>query len=77
MSKIKPCVKKQLHRGLNYKTKLFYMRQGVNSWLGFTHRTCAYNLEEETFVPYRFIKVEGVLPYGTISWNRAARRVLQ
>ena len=29
------------------------------------------------FAPYRFIKTEGELPYGAISRNRQARRILQ
>jgi len=51
--------------------------QAVNSWLGFARWACAYNLAKKIFAPYRFIKVEGVLPYGAISRNRQARRVLQ
>ena len=124
LAKIKQFVKKRLHLDLNSKTKIFYMRQGVNaygykikathlelrteskrkekrkvkamieklregkktrreiqqevnSWLGFARWASAYNLAKKIFVPYRFIKVEGVLPYGAISRNRAARRVLQ
>ena len=53
------------------------MQQEVNSWLGFARWASAYNLAKKIFAPYRFIQVEGVLPYGAISRNRAARRVLQ
>lgn len=124
LTKIKQFVKNALHLDLNSKTKIFYMRQGVNaygykikathlelrteskrkekrkvkamiaklregkktrremqqevnSWLGFARWASAYNLAKKIFAPYRFIKVEGVLPYGAISRNRAARRVLQ
>ena len=124
LAKIRQFVKKRLHLDLNSKTKIFYMRQGVNaygykikathlelrteskrkekrkvkamieklregkktrreiqqevnSWLGFARWASAYNLAKKIFAPYRFIKVEGVLPYGAISRNRAARRVLQ
>ena len=51
--------------------------QAVNSWLGFARWACAYNLAKKIFAPYRFIKTEGELPYGAISRNRQARRVLQ
>lgn len=53
------------------------IQQEVNSWLGFARWASAYNLAKKIFAPYRFIQVEGVLPYGAISRNRAARRVLQ
>lgn len=124
LAKIKQFVKDRLHLDLNSKTKIFYMRQGVNaygykikathlelrttskqkekrrikamiaklregrktrqeiqqevnSWLGFARWASAYNLAKKIFAPYRWIKVEGELPYGAISRNRAARRVLQ
>lgn len=124
LAKIKQFVKDALHLELNSKTKIFYVRQGVNaygykikathlelrteskrkekrrvkamieklkegkktreaikqevnSWLGFARWASAYNLAKKIFAPYRFIQVEGVLPYGAISRNRAARRVLQ
>lgn len=51
--------------------------QEVGSWLGFARWASAYNLAKKIFAPYRFIQVEGVLPYGAISRNRAARRILQ
>lgn len=51
--------------------------QAVNSWLGYARWASAYNLAKKIFAPYRFIKVEGELPYGAISRNRQARRVLQ
>ena len=51
--------------------------QSVNSWLGFARWACAYNLAKKIFAPYRFIKTEGELPYGAISRNRQARRILQ
>lgn len=51
--------------------------QAVNSWLGYARWACAYNLAKKIFAPYRFIKTEGALPYGAISRNRQARRVLQ
>ena len=51
--------------------------QEVGSWLGFARWASAYNLAKKIYAPYRFIKVEGVLPYGAISRNRAARRILQ
>lgn len=51
--------------------------QAVNSWLGYARWASAYNLAKKIFAPYRFIKVEGELPYGAISRNRHARRVLQ
>ncbi|MBD9197836.1 MAG: RNA-dependent DNA polymerase, partial [Clostridiales bacterium] len=38
---------------------------------------CAYNLAKKIFAPYRFIKTEGEIPYGAISRNRQARRILQ
>lgn len=53
------------------------IQQEVNSWLGFARWASAYNLAKKIFAPYRWIKVEGELPYGAISRNRAARRVLQ
>ena len=124
LAKIRQFVKERLHLDLNSKTKIFYLRQGVNaygykikathlelrttskrkekrrvkamiaklregkktrkeiqqevnSWLGFARWASAYNLAKKIFAPYRFIQVEGVLPYGAISRNRAARRVLQ
>ena len=124
LAKIKQFVKDRLHLDLNSKTKIFYMRQGVNaygykikathlelrttskqkekrrikamiaklregrktrqeiqqevnSWIGFARWASAYNLAKKIFAPYRWIKVEGELPYGAISRNRAARRVLQ
>lgn len=114
----------RLHLDTNKKTKVFYMRQGVNaygfkikathmmlrteskrrekrrvkamvrkmkegkltrsavvqavnSWLGFARWACAYNLAKKIFAPYRFIKTEGAIPYGAISRNRQARRLLQ
>ena len=51
--------------------------QEVDSWLGFARWASSYNLAKKIFAPYRFIKVEGVLPYGAISRNRTARRILQ
>ncbi|WP_419000968.1 hypothetical protein, partial [Alistipes finegoldii] len=51
--------------------------QSVNSWLGFARWACAYNLAKKIFAPYRFIKTEGEIPYGAISRNRQARRILQ
>lgn len=51
--------------------------QAVNSWLGYARWASAYNLAKKIFGPYRFIKTEGALPYGAISRNRQARRVLQ
>jgi len=51
--------------------------QAVNSWLGFARWACAYNLAKKIFAPYRFIKTEGAIPYGAISRNRQARRLLQ
>ena len=124
LAKIRQFVKERLHLDLNSKTKIFYLRQGVNaygykikathlelrttskrrekrrvkamiaklregkktreeiqqevnSWLGFARWASAYNLAKKIFAPYRWIKVEGELPYGAISRNRAARRVLQ
>lgn len=124
LAKITKFLKERLHLDLNSKTKIFYVRQGVNaygykikathlelrteskrkekrrikamieklregrktrqeiqqevnSWLGFARWASAYNLAKKIFAPYRFIKVEGVLPYGAISRNRQARRVLQ
>ena len=124
LAKIRQFIKEKLHLDLNSKTKIFYLRQGVNaygykikathlelrttskrrekrrvkamiaklregkktrkeiqqevnSWLGFARWASAYNLAKKIFAPYRFIQVEGVLPYGAISRNRAARRVLQ
>ena len=53
------------------------IQQEVNSWLGFARWASAYNLAKKIFAPYRWIKVEGELPYGAISRNRATRRVLQ
>ena len=114
----------RLHLDTNKKTKVFYMRQGVNaygfkikathlmlrteskrrekrrikamvrkmkegkitraavvqavnSWLGFARWASAYNLAKKIFAPYRFIKTEGAIPYGAISRNRQARRLLQ
>ena len=124
LAKIRVFLSKQLHLDLNQKTKIFYVRQGVNaygfkikathmllrteskrrekrrikkmieklrngettraaivqavnSWLGFARWASAYNLAKRIFAPYRFIKTEGELPYGAISRNRQARRVLQ
>ena len=124
LAKIKQFVKDNLHLDLNSKTKIFYLRQGVNaygykikathlelrtqskrkqkrrvkamiaklregkktrkeiqqevnSWLGFARWASAYNLAAKIFAPYRFIKVEGELPYGAISRSRQARRILQ
>lgn len=53
------------------------IQQEVNSWLGFARWASAYNLATKIFAPYRFIKVEGELPYGAISRPRQARRILQ
>lgn len=53
------------------------IQQKVNSLFGFARWVSAYNLAKKIFAPYRWIKVEGELPYGAISRNRAARRVLQ
>lgn len=124
LAKIKVFLDERLHLETNSKTKIFYVRQGVNaygfkiktthfllrteskrrekrrikkmvekmndgrltkaeivqavnSWLGFARWACAYNLAKKIFAPYHFIKTEGVLPYGAISRNRQARRVLQ
>lgn len=124
LAQIKAFLREKLHLETNSKTKIFYVRQGVNaygfkiktthfllrtdskrrekrrfkkmvekmkagvltmaevvqavnSWLGFARWACAYNLAKKIFAPYRFIKTEGVLPYGAISRNREARRVLQ
>ena len=51
--------------------------QAVNSWIGFARWASAYNLAKKIFAPYRFIKTEGEIPYGAISRNRQARRLLQ
>ena len=114
----------RLHLDTNKKTKVFYMRQGVNaygfkirathmmlrteskrrekrrikamvrkmregkitraavvqavnSWIGFARWASSYNLAKKIFAPYRFIKTEGEIPYGAISRNRQARRILQ
>ena len=122
--KIKEFLRVRLHLDTNKKTKVFYMRQGVNaygfkikathlmlrteskrrekrrikamvrkmkegkitraavvqavnSWLGFARWASAYNLAKKIFAPYRFIKTEGAIPYGAISRNRQARRLLQ
>lgn len=124
LAKIKVFLHERLHLDTNKKTKVFYMRQGVNaygfkikathmmlrteskrrekrrvkamvrkmregkltrsavvqavnSWLGFARWACAYNLAKKIFAPYRFIKTEGAIPYGAISRNRQARRLLQ
>ena len=124
LAKIKEFLRARLHLDTNKKTKVFYMRQGVNaygfkikathlmirteskrrekrrikamvrkmkegkimraavvqavnSWLGFARWACAYNLAKKIFAPYRFIKTEGAIPYGAISRNRQARRLLQ
>lgn len=124
LAKIKVFLRERLHLDTNKKTKVFYMRQGVNaygfkikathmmlrteskrrekrrvkamvrkmregkltrsavvqavnSWLGFARWACAYNLAKKIFAPYRFIKTEGAIPYGAISRNRQARRLLQ
>lgn len=124
LAKIKVFLRDRLHLETNQKTKIFYVRQGVNaygfkikathleirteskrrakrrikkmvkklkegtitraaiiqavnSWLGFARWACAYNLAKKIYSPYRFIKTEGELPYGAISRNRQARRVLQ
>lgn len=53
------------------------MTEAVNSWLGFARWASAYNLAHKILAPYKFIKVEGELPYGSISRNRQARRLLQ
>ena len=50
--------------------------QTSNSWLGSARWASAYNLCKKIFAPYRFIKVEGEMPFGSISRNRAARRLL-
>ena len=123
LAKIKEFLHERLHLETNRKTKIFYVRQGVNaygfkiktthlllrteskrrekrrvkkmiekmkagiltkaavvravnSWLGLARWACAFNLAKKMFAPYRFIKVEGALPYGAISRNRQARRVL-
>ena len=54
-----------------------YVIQAAHSWLGFARWASAYNLAKKIFGPYRFIKTEGALPYGAISRNRQARRILQ
>ena len=124
LAKIKVFLQERLHLETNQKTKIFYVRQGVNaygfkikathlllrteskrrekrrikrmmeklqegtitkaaivqsvnSWLGFARWACAHNLAKKIFAPYRFIKTEGELPYGAISRNRQARRILQ
>jgi len=124
LAKIKVFLQERLHLETNQKTKIFYVRQGVNaygfkikathlllrteskrrekrrikrmmeklqegtitkaaivqsvnSWLGFARWACAYNLAKKIFAPYRFIKTEGEIPYGAISRNRQARRILQ
>lgn len=124
LAKIKKYLKERLHLETNKKTKIFFVRQGVNafgykikathmlvrteskrrekrrikamieklkagkisrkyvvqnvnSWLGFARWASAYNLAKKIFGPYRFIKTEGALPYGAISRNRQARRLLQ
>ena len=124
LAKIKEFLRVRLHLDTNKKTKVFYMRQGVNaygfkikathlmlrteskrrekrrikamvrklregkitraavvqavnSWLGFARWASAYNLAKKIFAPYRFIKTEGAIPYGAISRNRQARRILQ
>lgn len=124
LTKIKVFLREKLHLETNQKTKVFYVRQGVNaygfkikrthlelrtdskrrakrrikamerkrkegkltraeviqsvnSFLGFARWACAYNLAKKIYGPYRYIKVEGELPYGAISRNRQARRVLQ
>ena len=124
LAKIKEFLRVRLHLDTNKKTKVFYMRQGVNaygfkikathlmlrteskrrekrrikamvrklregkitraavvqavnSWLGFARWASAYNLAKKIFAPYRFIKTEGAIPYGAISRNRQARRLLQ
>lgn len=51
--------------------------QAVNSWIGFARWASSYNLAKKIFAPYRFIKTEGEIPYGAISRNRQARRILQ
>lgn len=53
------------------------MAQEVNSWLGCVRWASAYNLVRKMLRPYRFIKVEGDIPYGAISRSREARRLLQ
>lgn len=124
LAKIKEFLQVRLHLGTNKKTKVFYMRQGVNaygfkirathmmlrteskrrekrrikamvrkmregkitraavvqavnSWIGFARWASSYNLAKKIFAPYRFIKTEGEIPYGAISRNRQARRILQ
>ena len=124
LAQIKEFLNKELHLDVNSKTKIFYLRQGVNaygykirathleirteskrkakrrikamieklragkmtrkqinqevgSWLGFARWASSYNLARKIYAPYRFIQVEGVLPYGAISRNRTARRILQ
>lgn len=124
LAKIKQFLAERLHLETNKKTKIFFVRQGVNafgykikathmtvrteskrrekrriramirklkagkvsqkyviqaahSWLGFARWASAYNLAKKIFGPYRFIKTEGALPYGAISRNRQARRILQ
>ena len=124
LAKIKEFPQVRLHLDTNKKTKVFYMRQGVNaygfkirathmmlrteskrrekrrikamvrkmregkitraavvqavnSWIGFARWASSYNLAKKIFAPYRFIKTEGEIPYGAISRNRQARRILQ
>ena len=124
LAKIKVFLQERLHLETNQKTKVFYMRQGVNaygfkirathmmlrteskrrekrrikamvrkmkegriaraevvqavnSWIGFARWASSYNLAKKIFAPYRFIKKEGEIPYGAISRNRQARRILQ
>ena len=124
LAKIKEFLQVRLHLDTNKKTKVFYMRQGVNaygfkirathmmlrteskrrekrrikamvrkmregkitraavvqavnSWIGFARWASSYNLAKKIFAPYRFIKTEGEIPYGAISRNRQARRILQ
>lgn len=70
-------VKKMVEKMKKGELTKKYVVQAVNSWLGFARWASAYNLAKKIFAPYRFIKVEGALPYGAISRNRQARRVLQ
>ena len=70
-------IKKMVEKMKEGKITKKYVVQAVNSWLGFARWASAYHLAKKIFAPYRYIKVEGALPYGAISRNRQARRVLQ
>lgn len=74
--KVKRRVKKMIEKMREGKLTKKYVVQAVNSWMGFARWACAFNLAKKIFAPYRFIKVEGALPYGAISRTRQARRVL-